>query len=565
MVNTRKDKEIEKILKNNTQNIKIYEETFNYYQTNIADLVFESITADTKTEKLLLEANKPLNYEKLSKLRERFSKLFQKERHIVKKFHLSHLMFVSAKGELLLDIQNDDMKNEVKNLSLEESFKFVKKNHTIFGGLERGKKSISFRNIYPIYGKKQLIGMLYISFPSYFLQRYLTVVGHLHSHVLIRKDIFTKEIWKEKSKKYPYYVSAEDKNYMIAITKNHPVARCIVANGKKLQNIKSKIAKNIKSDESFTLYREVGENITLVSFFPLRDYFSQKIVAWVVSYKKDYQIGLIKKRAIFLESVLLVAIGLILYIFYMIKMQGEILKRKVKEEMEKNKIKDEQLMQQSRLAQMGEMISMIAHQWRQPLSAISATVSALQMKTRLGKLNDETVYELSGKILNYVQHLSSTIDDFRNFFKPNKKKQEVTYKELVEGVMNIIEVALINKNIKLIKEFDSKIVFTTYANEVKQVILNLVKNAEDALIERDIKDPFIKIVAKGRKLVIEDNAGGIDKDIIDRIFNPYFSTKTKKDGTGLGLYMSKTIIEEHCGGRLSVENGKQGARFIIEL
>ncbi len=562
IISGREEQEINKILKNNTKNIKIYEETFGYYQQNIADLIYDSI-ADTKKTKELFDKIKNSDF---SKKKNELEKLFEKERLIVKKFQLSHFMIVSAKGELLLDIDNDDIKNDKKDFSKDKSFRFVKENRKVFRGLERCEKSIAFRNIYPILNdSNELLGMLYISFPSYFLQKYLTVVGHLHSHVLIRKDIFTEKIWREKSKKYPYYVSAEDKNYMIAITKNHPVARCIVANGKKLKNIKKKIENGIKSDKSFTLYREVGENITLVSFFPLKDYFSKEIVAWVVSYKKDYQIGLIKKRALFLKLVLFAIVGLILLVFYMIKMQGEILKRKVKDEVIKNKIKDEQLMQQSRLAQMGEMISMIAHQWRQPLSAITATVGVLQMKTRLGKIDNETIFELSDKIIDYSRHLSSTIDDFRNFFKPNKQRQEITYKELIDGVMGIIEMSLVSKNIRLIKEFENEVPIKTYANEVKQVILNLIKNAEDALIERDVKEPFIKIEVKGKTLSVEDNAGGISEEIMDKIFNPYFSTKIKKDGTGLGLYMSKIIIEEHCKGKLRVENTKIGAKFIIEL
>ena len=245
------------------------------------------------------------------------------------------------------------------------------------------------------------------------------------------------------------------------------------------------------------------------------------------------------------------------------------LEQKIKEAVEETKQKDNQLQQQSRHAQMGEMISMIAHQWRQPLAAISSTSSAINLKAKLKKLDSDTAIELSDKISNYSQHLSQTIDDFREFFKPNKEKVEVNYTQLIKSVLDIIQVSIKNKNIRLEQELNCEDRFFTYPNEIKQVLLNLIKNAEDVLLEKEIKNPCIKIKSFKEKdkliLEISDNAGGIPKDIIDKIFDPYFSTKTKKDGTGLGLYMSKTIIEGHCNGKLNVKNDDFGAVFTIVL
>jgi len=215
------------------------------------------------------------------------------------------------------------------------------------------------------------------------------------------------------------------------------------------------------------------------------------------------------------------------------------------------------------------MISMIAHQWRQPLSAISSTASAISLKAELNKLDNDKAMELSEKICNFSLHLSSTIDDFRNFFKSNKDKNLINYSQIVEAVLDIIEISLRNKNIKLIKELKCDENFNSYENELKQVILNLIKNAEDALMEKRVKNPYIKISTfkKGNDFVLEvsDNAGGVPKEIIDKIFDPYFSTKTKRDGMGLGLYMSKIIIEEHCNGKMEVYNDKMGAVFRIVL
>lgn len=246
------------------------------------------------------------------------------------------------------------------------------------------------------------------------------------------------------------------------------------------------------------------------------------------------------------------------------------LEERIAEEIKKNKEKTNQLIQQSRLAQMGEMISMIAHQWRQPLAAISATTNNLLLKIILGEKIENKDLEVELKLINdYSQHLSLTIDDFRNFFRSDKIKFESSLKEIIQKSINIIKTSLISKNIELeIKyQYDEKI--TTYINEVQQVILIILKNAEDAFEERDIKNKkiFIKTSKIDNFAVIEinDNAGGISLGIIDKVFDPYFSTKKEKEGTGIGLYMSKIIIDEHCLGNLSVRNSENGALFTIKL
>jgi len=241
------------------------------------------------------------------------------------------------------------------------------------------------------------------------------------------------------------------------------------------------------------------------------------------------------------------------------------LEERIKEEIEKNRKQDQQILQQSRLAQMGEMISMIAHQWRQPLAAISSAAISLEVKASLNKLDKETTVSISQKISGYSQHLSTTIDDFRNFFKTNKKREEMTYTDIIKSVLNIIEISIVNKNIELVQKLQSDKVFDSYPNEVKQVLLNILKNAEEVLLEREVKNPKITIETQENKLLVKDNGGGIDEEIMDKIFDPYFSTKTEKNGTGLGLYMSKTIIEDHCKGKLSAYNDDEGAVFTIEL
>lgn len=232
-------------------------------------------------------------------------------------------------------------------------------------------------------------------------------------------------------------------------------------------------------------------------------------------------------------------------------------------------IKQTLLTHQQRLAQQGEMLSMIAHQWRQPLTAINATASNLLVKNMLNNIDSKELEKELTLITDYSQHLSSTVNDFRNFFKPVKDKENISLEKLVEKSLKIIKTSIEFDGIELVKNYSSNRTISTYSNEIQQVILNIIKNAQDALIHRNIKDKKIFIETKNVQnrviLTIADNAGGIDKKIIQKIFDPYFSTKNKQEGTGLGLYMSKTIIVEHCKGKLSVDNNKYGAIFTIEL
>ncbi|MBU1658225.1 PAS domain-containing protein [bacterium] len=243
------------------------------------------------------------------------------------------------------------------------------------------------------------------------------------------------------------------------------------------------------------------------------------------------------------------------------------------------KEKDKQLLQHYKLAQMGEMISMIAHQWRQPLGAISVTAANLKMSMMLKKYDfslakdvDECVRYFDKNLSNiedFTQTLSQTIDDFRYFYKSNKKSVLLTIDKPVVKALNIIEASLKNNGIALTKDFKSKQELNLFDSEMMQVILNILKNSQDNFLERRTKNPKLKIVSydTNESVVLEicDNGGGIPEDIINNICEPYFSTKDEKNGTGLGLYMSKIIIEEHHKGSLKIKNVNGSVCFCMEL
>ena len=238
--------------------------------------------------------------------------------------------------------------------------------------------------------------------------------------------------------------------------------------------------------------------------------------------------------------------------------------------------KENILNHQSKMAAMGEMIENIAHQWRQPLSVIATAATGAKLKKDYGNLNDDEFYETMNIINNSAQHLSNTIDDFRNFFSTEKEMSSFEINIPLEKVLYLIDSKFKSKNIVVIKN-TQKINILGLINEFIQVLLNIINNSLDAFEENNYENKFIFIDIYKEKenlvLKIKDNAGGIKEEIINRIFEPYFTTKHKSQGTGIGLYMSTEIIKKHMNGNLSVSNKEyiyndikcKGAEFIIEL
>ena len=231
--------------------------------------------------------------------------------------------------------------------------------------------------------------------------------------------------------------------------------------------------------------------------------------------------------------------------------------------------KDEIMIAQSRHAAMGEMISMIAHQWRQPISVIAMNANNILADIELDLLDADDLNITSKDIIHQTQELSKTIDDFRDFFKPDRNVENILLKDTIEDALNVIGKSLENNNIEIILDIDKSIKLQTYERELMQVLINILNNAKDILIEKSVQNA--KIIIKTRyledkiKIDILDNGGGVIMENIDKIFNPYFTTKSEKNGTGLGLYMSRTIVNKHLNGSLSVKNIDGGACFSIVL
>lgn len=225
------------------------------------------------------------------------------------------------------------------------------------------------------------------------------------------------------------------------------------------------------------------------------------------------------------------------------------------------------LIQKSKMASMGEMIGNIAHQWRQPLSQLSGLFFDIESAYDYKELDKKYLTQRADEANDLIEYMSKTIDDFKEFYNPNTKKEKFNLIKTVQSAIKIVDSSLEFHNIKVSLHVDSSLHVEGFSNEFSQVILNLISNSKDIALIRDIKKPQIKIFSEsiGDKisLHVEDNCGGIDKENIEKIFEPYFTTKYEY-GTGIGLYMCKVIIENKMGGKIFAKNIKDGSQFTIE-
>ena len=360
------------------------------------------------------------------------------------------------------------------------------------------------------------------------------------------KDIRNnKESFTQYTYKKPYSDEIKQK---LSYFKYYEQWNWIIALGIYTDDIESEIAIKRK-DLEVKIKNQVIQNVVLfVMFLSIAILISIAISQKIDEVLKSYE-NKVKLNAKELEEL------------------NESLEIKVQKEIEKNREKEQLLVQKSKFIALGEMISNIAHQWRQPLSELSSILMYIKFKQSIKALDENTMNQKlqeADKVLDFMSH---TIDDFRNFFMPKKEKEEFYLNKVVDVVINIVSSTLKNYDIRLEINIDEKIVLKTYLNEYEQVVLNIINNAKDVLIEKKIENPYIKIRAQEEVnhiiLTIEDNGGGVLVEPKGKIFEPYFTTKENSNGTGIGLYMSKIIVEKNMKGKLRVKNTKEGAKFAI--
>ncbi len=450
------------------------------------------------------------------------------------------------------------------------SFKTVNTTKQTIIGFEQGRTTHAFRYVFPFDDKDgNHLGAIEISLASYSLQRKLQKINKIHSHFLVNKQIFKVRAWNEKDLIQKYIQSIEHKDYMFALQKDYNKNYLDIIKKDLIVPLQKEIDKGIASKKRFNVYIPFKEIAKVITFLPIKDTQKKRNVAYIVAYTDNINIKIVHKEYKRINIIVFLGLFLLSLFLYKILNHKKELEEEVKKQVEEIRRKNNLLIQQSKMASMGEMIGNIAHQWRQPLNAVGLAIQKIKIYHEEDMLTDENLTKTVNKSKKLIDNMSSTIDDFRNFFKINKIKIEFNIKNSVDETLALISANIGYYNISVDIKIDKNIKYFGYKNELEQVFLNIINNAKDALIQNSVDNAkiTIKVLSKDDVLSINiyDNAGGIPQDIIDKVFDPYFTTKEQGKGTGIGLYMSKMIIEGSMNGELSVKNYDNGSCFTIKL
>ncbi len=465
-------------------------------------------------------------------------------------------------------------------------------------GLEMGKLDSGFRFVYPLFDDNaNHLGSVEVSIAVEDFLKKLEDSFHAKVNLLINKELVNSTAFEDRID--TLYIPSEVSPSFYKLKKDMEEYNISIIPKSQLEIIDTKLA----TKEPFSIYFKAQDGIyNIITFLPIKNVQGDKVIAYMVKHMKNDYIGELQNDYYLTLILLLIILAGILFYAYRdykykqnltlnfetIRNQKEELAHSVEElerqniqianQMEENRKKDTMIAEQSRLASLGEMIGNIAHQWRQPLSAISTSASSLIVQNELGILNQNDLSPALEKIIEKTHFLSQTIEDFRNFIEGKKEKVEFVVSSAIDSALSVVDSSISNHYVTVKKNYQDIIFITNYKNEFIQAILNIINNAKDALDEKHEKeDRFIFITVKRVKnnaiIVFQDNAGGIPSDIITKVFEPYFTTKHQSQGTGLGLYMTYKIITESMKGFIKVENREFtyqeqnyfGARFTIEL
>ncbi|WP_229860217.1 ATP-binding protein [Candidatus Sulfurimonas baltica] len=469
------------------------------------------------------------------------------------------------------DRRGDSVVNN--RIDIEEMLKDPK----IMTTISIGNYDMTFKVMIPIYDEKNLLGIM-------------EVITHFNSIAkkLVKKGIEPIILADKKYKKqllYPFTKLFIDDYYVANLN----------ANPEYMDIVEKKTVEHFLTLEK--IYNEDKERGNLETLYTVPDIKGNPL-GYIILFKPIKEIDMsdiewMKEEMVYYIVILLILSASIFYYLAnrkiisaissknrsMKKLNDYLEKALIEEkELQRQQEKERQILfQQSKMAAMGEMIGNIAHQWRQPIAIISMWANNIIADIDMGNIENEQLRKYANSINAQTQHLSQTIDDFRNFFAPNKEKKTFTLKNSIDKTMSLLTASFKTHSIELIENIE-EIEITALENELTQGILNIIKNAKDILVtlpRESRKLIFVNVYKQGNRAIIEikDSGGGIPENIIDKVFEPYFTTKHKSQGTGIGLYMTESIITKHLHGEISVENSEydyegkhyKGAVFAISL
>ncbi|WP_128981258.1 sensor histidine kinase [Halarcobacter ebronensis] len=550
----------DKFLEQTTLNYeKAYNSVLSQYK-ELSEVIFTGLLRFTRIDEKLLDIQSKNIEEKNSIRKELYLQTISRFNSLEKK-HIISINYILPDNTIFLKMV-DPLDYGMELSSKRETINFVLKNKIPTYSYEIGKYGSGYRFAYPIIKNDTFLGIISLTFSERAITSSLMNQYEVFSNFIIYNKDFDKEFLNYTNT----YQRAHFDNFL--------------HRKEVLEDLKEYSQKNINQikpseDISKVLYEKgerkeassifIDEKDSIVTIIPIHHLLTKEYLGFISLISKGSTINLINSNHYTILALLIILYFSLTLLF--LQQRIKILKDKsLNEEMLK---KDQQLLEQAKMAQMGEMIGNIAHQWRQPLSAISTVASGVKLNYEYGILNQDDISKNMDIIVENTKYLSKTIDTFRDFIKEKRVEKEVFIQEKIEESLKIVQSSLENNHIKLIKEIDynNPVLIHMISEELSQVIINIINNAKDAIIINQIKEGWIKISQYSNEkecyIYIEDNAGGIEESLISKIFDPYFTTKHQSQGTGLGLYMSKIIIEKHLHGKIVVSNIKDGALFKI--
>jgi signal transduction histidine kinase len=581
-------------LENISKQLQTHYELQIYYQTIVADAAYEA-TISTKGVIDILKKVQTASQKEKELLRKKLYDLLIEKYTPLKLQGVLQYQFNLKDNTTFLRLHkpskfDDDLTN------IRYSYTYVNKYHKTIRGLEQGKTTHGFRNVYPIFDEnKNYLCAMEISYSSDLIQEMLTNVSKIHTHFIVNKKIIDARAWKSSDFVSTYKQSDEDENFMIAKVNTHTIAEHFNNYTEMLQKYKKLISDTMKKDEKFSFFEPSDDISRVISFYPIKNIKDKKTVAWLVAYETNSFINETLSNTSYIRGLSLILFTFLSFFIYFNLSQKEILKQKVKKktkelkhintnlekkiakEVEKNKQTQQQLFKSEKLASMGEMIGNIAHQWRQPLSIISTTATGMLVQKQYGELKDEELIKNCKLIDEKTQYLSKTIDDFRNFIQGDKKSILFNIQDTIKSFLHLVQPSMTNHNIAVIVENNKDIELKNHPNELIQCFINIYNNSRDVLKAQELEKNYIFISVEETKesivIIFKDNGGGIPSKILPKIFEPYFTTKHKSQGTGLGLHMTYNLIVNGMHGSIEAtnitykyeSNSYKGAQFKIKL
>lgn len=550
-----------------SQHLLEFRAIYNKYKA-LSNLIFDTDINTDKTLNIFKDAYKS-NAAQKNLIREELFNQLEEKYEKLKRYNLQQLHFHLPNNESFLRMHRPNRYGD--NLTdIRSTVKYVNEYKKYIDGFEEGKVINGFRFVYPLFTKQNdHIGSVEISFSVLAMIESMNKSYDLNLSFLIRKDIVDKKLFKDELKNY---IQSPDKNFYYEKTiydKYPPLNRDFSSNN--FTNV-------IIQKEPFTVFNG-KQNIT-ETLIPIQNPVSKEIVAVLSVSQYDKFISNDKNELTSKIITTYLILALLFYLFYkqtlskaeLVQLNKDLDKR-VSLEVKRGRKQDLHIFNQSKMASIGRMITNISHQWRQPLSVITTCASGLKVQKEMNLLNNEDFESFTNSILEQSKYLSKTLDSFREYIETNdKQKTPFSVQIKMDKVINFLAPIFEEHNIKITKRFEKNpLLVLGIKAELFEIFNAILTNAKDAF-EKNSKEENKEIVITIKQkdeytilITISDNAGGINQEFLDKIFDPYFTTKHESVGTGISLYLTYKLVTENFRGDIFVKNRNNGAKFYIEL